>query len=155
MKFSTREDIGLSIEEVFSVLTDFDRLQRAAMRRGAVVTRVDTLAAPGPGMAWAAQFTFRGKPRWVHTELTGFRPPETLVVQSTISGLTSVGTVDLVQLSPAQTRIAVAVDLRPQTVPARLFLQTLRMAKGRMSDRFTSGVARFARDLEAGRFHDL
>ncbi|MCO8145124.1 SRPBCC family protein [Rhodovulum tesquicola] len=155
MKFSTREDIGLPIEEVFAVITDFERLERAALRRGAEITRLDTLAAPGPGMTWAGQFTFRGAPRSVRSELTGFLPPETLVVQTTVSGLSSIGTVDLVRLAPAQTRLAVAIDLHPQTIQARLLLQTIRLAKTRMTERFKTGIARLARDIEAGRFHQL
>jgi len=153
MKFSTREDIELPVEDVFSVLSDFERMERAALRRGAEVARIDTLAAPGPGMAWTAEFTFRGKRRALRTELAGFQPPETLVVQSAVSGLVGVTTVDLVRLAPRQTRMAVALDLRPQTLSARMFLQTLRLAKTRLSQRFTSGVSRFARELEAGTFH--
>ncbi|TCO71958.1 SRPBCC family protein [Rhodovulum euryhalinum] len=153
MKFSTREDIGLPIEEVFAVISDFDRLERAAMRRGAEITRLDSLEAPGPGMAWTARFTFRGKRRALHSELTTFLPPENLVVQSTVNDLTGVSTLDLLRLAPQRTRLAVAVDLRPQSFQARLLLQTLHLAKGRMSERFKSGVARFARELEAGTFH--
>ncbi|TCP44418.1 SRPBCC family protein [Rhodovulum marinum] len=152
MKFSAREDIDLAIEDVFEVLSDFDRMERAALRRGAEISRIDTLAAPGPGMIWAAEFTFRGKRRALRTELTGFLPPENIVVESTVSGLTGISTVDLVRLSPRRTRMAVAIDLRPQTIPARMFLQTLRLAKTRMSQRFKSGLTRFARDLESGTY---
>lgn len=153
MKFSTREDIALPIDEVFGILSDFELMERAALRRGAQVTRLDTLAAPGVGMAWMAEFTFRGKRRALRSELTGFLPPENIVLQSTIGGLTGISTIDLVALSPRQTRMAVAIELRPQTISGRVFLQTLRLAKTRMSQRFKSGVTRFARELEAGTFH--
>lgn len=152
MKFSAREDIETPIEEVFALITDFARMERAAVRRGAEVTRTGPRTEPGPGMAWTAEFTFRGKRRRVETEVSAWKPPESLGLHSTVSGLIGVSTIELVRLSPRQTRIVVALDLRPQTIPARLFLQTLRLAKTRLSARFKAGVTRFAREVEAGTF---
>lgn len=152
MKFSAREDISAPIEEVFALISDFDRLERAALRRGADIVRVDRLPLPGPGMAWTAEFSFRGKLRRVETELITWQPPESLAAHSTVAGLLGVSTIDLVRLSPRQTRVAVAVELRPQTIAARMLLQTLRLAKGQLSERFKSGVARYAREIEAGNF---
>ena len=49
MKFSTRTDIAAPVEFVFAQLSDFPGFEAAARRRGAEVTRLDTLAAPGRG----------------------------------------------------------------------------------------------------------
>ena len=56
MKFSTKEDIDAPIDAVFEMLCEFDQFERAAMRRGAEVQRVDQLAEPGVGMLWEAAF---------------------------------------------------------------------------------------------------
>ncbi len=50
-------------------LSDFDAWERGAMRRGAEVERTDALARPGPGMAWAATFPYRGKRREIEVRL--------------------------------------------------------------------------------------
>ena len=56
MKFSTNEDVEAPIDAVFEMLCDFESFERAAMRRGAEVQRVDQLVAPGVGMIWDAVF---------------------------------------------------------------------------------------------------
>ena len=68
MQFSTKEDIEAPIAEVFDMLYEFESFERAAMRRGAEVRRVDDLAAPGVGMMWQAVFDLRGKRREVELE---------------------------------------------------------------------------------------
>ncbi|MBK1636117.1 SRPBCC family protein [Rhodovulum adriaticum] len=152
MKFVAREDIAAPIEEVYAVLTDFEAMERAAMRRGAEVQRTDTLTQPGPGMAWEARFKFRGKERAVQTELAQMTPPEVIGLKSTVGGLHGLTAVDLVPLSPKQTRLSVAIELKPDSMPARVFLQSLRLAKGKLSQRFDKALRKFGRDLESGRF---
>ncbi|HCI07161.1 MAG TPA: hypothetical protein DE314_07355, partial [Sulfitobacter sp.] len=61
MKFSTREDVEVPIDQAFALICDFDAYERSAMRRGAEVRRVDDLSKPGVGMKWAASFKMRGK----------------------------------------------------------------------------------------------
>ena len=61
MKFSTTEDIAAPAEAVFDAFCDFASFERAAMRRGAEVQRLDHMAVPGVGMAWHAPFDMRGQ----------------------------------------------------------------------------------------------
>lgn len=154
MKLSTCEDIEAPIEEVFAVISDFDMIERALLGGGAEVVRTDRLGAPGPGMAWTVAFDFHGKRREVATAVTDFSPPEAICLESSASGLCGVSVIELAALAPDRTRLAVAVDLRPQTISARVLLQTIRLAKEKVSSRFESGIARLAREIEAGRFRD-
>ncbi|SIO43478.1 Polyketide cyclase / dehydrase and lipid transport [Rhodovulum sp. ES.010] len=154
MQFLAREEVAAPIDTVFAAISDFEWMERAALRRGADVARADSLAAPGPGMAWIAEFDLHGKRRRLETAITTYAPPDRIVLQSHLEGLAGVGTVDLVHLAPSRTRIAVAVHLRPQTLGARVVLQTVRLARTGLSDRFNSGLHRFAREIEAGRFGD-
>lgn len=148
MKFSTREDISAPIEEVFAAVSNFEAAERAVLRRGAQVSRTDALTAPGVGMAWKSRFKFRGKTRDLTAELTEYTRPDTMTVSTDSEGLAGVMSVELVALSPRQTRLAVALELKPKTLTARLFLQSLRLAKSSLTRRFKGGVTRFARDLE-------
>jgi len=152
MKLSTHEDIAAPIDEVFAVISDFENLERAVLRRGAEIARTDTLSAPGPGMCWNAKFDFQGKPREVATEITDYSPPESVTLVISASGLSGVSVVELVALSAEATRMAVAVDVKAQSIGGRILMQTLRLASGKIAERFESGIARFARDLESGRF---
>jgi len=154
VKLSTHEDIAAPIHEVFAVISDFENLERAVLRRGAEVARTDTLSAPGAGMCWSATFDFQGKAREVTTEITDYCPPESVTLRISASGLSGMSVVELVALSADQTRMAVAVDVTAQSMTGRVLMQTLRLARGKIAERFESGIARFARELESGRFRE-
>lgn len=151
MKFSTREDIDATIAEVFAAFSDFDRLERQAMRRGAEIERLDAMAAPAAGMQWLARFRYNGRPRELHCEVTSFRPPEGYEVTSAAGGVTGLVTVELIALSLTRTRIKVGLELKPASFSGRLFIQSLRLAKGTLDDRFKARIAALADDVR-GRF---
>ena len=114
MKFGTREDIEAPIEFVFEQMTDFKAIERAAMRRGAEVQRVDKLTQKGTGMMWDAAFELRGKTREIKLELTEYDPPNGLVMASRSAGLGGKMTAELVALSRTRTRVTMDVELEPR-----------------------------------------
>ena len=61
MKLSGRTDVQAPVEFVFDAISDFDFWERAALRRGAEVTRTDKLRQPAPGMSWMIRFGWRGR----------------------------------------------------------------------------------------------
>ena len=137
------------IDTVFAAVSDFGKFERAALRRGADVARVDNLTAPGTGMTWHTRFKYRGKARGVTSELIEYDLPERMSVDSQTGGLSGKLSVQLIALSPRRTRMMLQLDLKPKTLSARLFLQTLRLAKTTLNRRFKRGVAEFAREIEA------
>lgn len=152
MQFSTREDIAAPIEEVYAALTNFDAMERAVMRRGAEVQRTDRMTEPGPGMSWEARFTFREKERVLTTEITELARPDAIRLKSDLSGLHGQTDLELVALTPTQTRLSVGLEMTPTSMPARVFLQTLRLARAKLNQRFNASVERFARAVEDGKF---
>jgi hypothetical protein len=148
MKFTAREDIEAPIEFVFSQVTDFAALERSALRRGAEVQRVDDLEVPGPGMAWDAAFTLRGKRREVQIELTEFDPPNGIVVGSRSPNMGGHLVVDLVALSRGRTRLGLDLEMQPKTLAAKLLIQSMKLAKSNLTKRFKLRVADYAKDLE-------
>lgn len=147
MDISTREDIEAPIAFVFADLSDFAGFEKTALRRGAEVARTDTLAAPGPGMQWRATFPFRGKPRRMVLTLEDYTPPSRMRFSIEANNLTGELMVDLVELSRRQTRMSVKVKLKPLSLTARVFVQSLRLAKMRVTDRMHSRVALHAADI--------
>jgi hypothetical protein len=148
MKMATREDISAPIEAVFAQLSDFDGFERAAMRRGAEVVRTDTLTLPGPGMAWRAGFEYRGKERKANIELADFEVPERLRANIHSVGVEMELVVELVAMSRTRTRMNLALDARPRTIPARLMIQSMKLARQTVLKRFRKRVGEFASDLE-------
>lgn len=147
MKFVTKEDIEAPIDQVFQMVTDFEALERQAMRRGADIRRTDT-GPKGEGMSWRAGFQFRGKAREVDIKITRFEAPHLIEADSVSGGLEANCVVELVALSRRRTRMSLAMELVPTTLSARLLVQSLKLAKGRMTKRFHLRVAEYAKDLE-------
>lgn len=148
MKLKTREDIAADIEYVFASVSDFDGLERAALRRGADVVRTDTLSAPGVGMSWTARFPFRNREREADMKLTAYDPPNGLVLFSKISGIEAEVRVDLVALSPQRTRLNLELELKPRSIPARLLLQSMKLARTNLVRKFHRRVADYAQSIE-------
>jgi len=148
MKLATREDINAPIEAVFEQLSDFDGFERAALRRGAEVARTDSLQTPGAGMMWRTGFRYRGKDRKVNLELVEFLKPERMRIDGHSVSVNMVIEIDLVAMSRNRTRMNLSLDARPQTIPARLVVQSLKLARQNVLKRFRKRIGEFATDLE-------
>lgn len=140
MQFSTREDIEAPIGFVFDQLSDFDGFARAASRQGVDVERLDRRSSPGAGMSWRCQFTLRGKSRRLEITLQEFEPVTALVFDGESRNLSGGLRVELTETGPGRTRVQVRLDVRPLTLPARVALQSLRLAKARTRAKFSRRV---------------
>lgn len=148
MKFSTKEDIEAPIAHVFNRVSDIDGFETSARRRGADVERTDDLESLGTGMCWNVGFQMRGKHRQIVIELDELDAPNRLGFTSTSKGLGGVLTVDLVALSRGRTRLGLELELKPQTLSARLLVQSLKLARSNLSKRFHLRVAGYAKEME-------
>ena len=147
MKFSTNEDIEASAEFVYEQMTDFQAYERQALRRGADVRRLDS----GPyktGSEWDVAFTFRGKDRKLHARIDEKKPPMMLKVKTEPSGLDGLTVMEIVPLSLKRTRISVSIDIKPKSFSARLLLQSLKLAKTNLTNRFKRRVAEMGAEIE-------
>lgn len=148
MKFSTKEDIEAPIAHVFAKVSDFDSFENSARRRGAEISRTDDKEDAGVGMCWDVAFLMRGKQRKIEIELDGYDTPNTMEFISRSKGLGGVMIVDLVALSRGRTRLGLTLELKPQTLSARLLVQSLKLARGNLNKRFHLRVADYAKDME-------
>ena len=148
MKFSTKEDIEAPIDFVFDAVSDFQSFERAALRRGAEVQRVDTLQSAGVGLTWEAQFRFRGRKRDIRIEVTQFERPTSLGCVYETQLLSGTLDVDLVALSRNRTRLSVESNFAPRNLTARLLVQSLKLARSSLDKKFRFRVAHFAKELE-------
>ena len=146
MEFTTKEDIAAPVEQVYAELTDYDRLERQITRRDIDLRRV--AEGPGVGMAWLARFQYRGKAREARITLVEAQAPDLLVYDSLSGGLEVRTRLDFVALSRTRTRVTMTADLKPQTLSARLLVQSLKLARGNLEKRFRVRMADYAKQLE-------
>jgi len=147
MKLSAREDIEAPIAFVFQRVSDFARFERRAMRQGADVSRRSEGMAE-IGMIWDVVFDFRGRSRKVQAELTRLESQHAIEIISQSDGLTAVTQVETVALSGTRTRVLVSCDMRAKTLTARLLLQSLKLAKAKLTKRFKARVLDYAETIE-------
>lgn len=150
MKLSTREDIEAPIGTVFAAVSDFDAIERRLLARGVSVARDPSAPAAGPGRRWTADVTWRGRNHHIVAELVEVTEGRGYRVESSSGGVVCHSVIDLVALSKSRTRMLVSLDLRPTTLSSRLLVQSLRLAKGRLTERLQTRAWEFARRVEAG-----
>lgn len=148
MKFSSKEDIAAPIAAVFGMLSEFESFERSAIRRGADVNRVGEHDVPHEGQTWDARFSMRGKERQTRVELVQYTPPTEMRFESRSGGLSTTLHLELVSLAASRTRVSVAFEVKPRTLPARLFVQSMKLAKSNLAKRFSLRVSEYARDIE-------
>lgn len=148
MKFTAEEVIEAPVARVFERVTDFRKFEEKARDRGAEVRRVDALQKAGPGMTWEARFELRGRRQEMSIELTDLARPERLELTSRSPAMAGALTVDLTALAPDRTRMIIETALRPQTLSARLLVQSLKLARTSLVTRYRQRIARFAREIE-------
>lgn len=149
MRLSTREDIGAPLDEAFAAVSDFDYLERQILRRGFQIVRTDALDVPDVGMAWRADVTMRAQLYDVRCQLADWTPPEMARLTAESGALSCELEVNLSALSLNTTRLRAAMTLRAHAFRERMLLQSLQLAKSRLSRQFEEIVRGYAHD--AGR----
>ena len=121
-------------------------MEEAARRRGAQVTRT---AGEGmaPGASWRAGFEFRGARREADLVLTGIEPPREMRLAGDAGGLKGDGTVRVEPEGPEACRLRVVVELAGAGLMGRALLQSLKLARGRLDERFERRVGEIAARL--------
>ena len=148
MRFASKQDIEAPIDAVFKILSDFDSWERAIMRRGVEVDRKDKLPQTGPGMRWGARFDYRGKRRDLEAELVQIETPTLMRFASVSQALEGVISIELLELVAKRTRLHTAIDVTPRSLTARLFLQSLRLARAKLDRKYDQRVAHLSGDIE-------
>jgi hypothetical protein len=144
MKLTTRQDIEAPLGFVYDQLCDFDGWERAAMRRGAEVERTDPAAAAGPGLAWRLRFRLRGRERKMLLRLVGMSSEGRLEFEMDSPSITGTSRIELMPLAARRTRMTSVLDIKPKTLAARLFLQSLKLARGKVQGRFDMRMGQLA-----------
>lgn len=148
MQLTATQDIAAPRQAVFDLLSDFDALQARLVARG---VEVEPVSPPGAGAlrSWRAAFDLRGQPREAVVRLASIDPPNRMVFEWQSGGLDGRTEVSLSALSDTTTQVTLDTTLKPQTLSARLVVQSLKLARGRIEGRLGSRMAEAAAKIEA------
>lgn len=148
MEFQSKEDIEAPIADVFGAISDFEILERSALRRGIELQRTGDSAHPESGLAWDLSFSFRGKQRDIRLTLSDYAPVTGLTINGGGSGIDGRMEIELLALSPQRTRMSVQLKLTPSTLTGRLLVQSLKLARSNLTRRFKLRLAEYAKITE-------
>lgn len=148
MEFTSKEDIEAPLSDVFAFLSEFESFERSAIRRGIDVKRIGDVDRPLDGLAWEVDFKLRGKERHMRINLIKYQPDTTIRFEAKGSGILSYFELDLIALSPRRTRMSANLKTQAQSLSARLFLQSLKLAKKNLGKRYKLKVADYAKIME-------
>ncbi len=153
MKFSTKQDIETPAAYLYAALIDFDGWERAAMRRGADVARTDKMRQVGAGMSWHVAFQFRGRQRKMDLRLLNMIPNSKLEFAALSAAIDATTKIEIVEMSAKRARLHVTANITPLTLTAKLFIQSLRLARARADRKFAQRVQTIVTEIEA-RYRD-
>ncbi len=148
MKISTSQDFDVPIDTLYKRVTDFEMMERLALRRGIDVQHRDPTPYGEAGSIWDVRFDLRGRQRQLETKILSVDAPHVLRFEAVGTGIEADLAIDLVSLARSRTRLAFECVIRPKNMPARLLVQTLKLSRGRVKRRLTSRLQDFARRIE-------
>lgn len=148
MKLTAKQDIDAPADYVFAQLTDFESWERGAMRRGAEVSRTDKMLVPGVGMTWAAKFRYRGRDRNVSLRLDRMDADGHVGFTAGSPQADGVTQMELVAMAAKRSRVFINLEVQPKSFTAKLFVQSLKLAKSRVDRSLAQRAQQFAQEIE-------
>lgn len=149
MKFKVAEDVDAPLDFVYSRMADFSRLEDEIRGSGAELRREGNWTQAAEERAWKGSVTVRGKPRRIDAVIGHMAENDTILVESKVGGMDCSYEMTFYEMSPTITRIATVLELKPNTLSARLIIQTLKLARGRVLQKMTGSLVRRGNEIEA------
>ncbi|QBY02277.1 hypothetical protein E2K80_17300 [Rhodophyticola sp. CCM32] len=148
MKFKTAEDMDAPIGFVYEHMTDFAHFEADIRGRGGELRRVDGWTEAARGVRWRGVAAVRGKTRKIEAELVELTRDDMAVIEIAVGGMDARYQLAFIALSSNVTRVATELNLKPNTLTARLIIQTMKLVRGRVLQRMTATLARQGNRIE-------
>lgn len=142
MKFKVSEDVDAPADITWARFTDFSGIEADVVGRGTELSRVGNWTEATEGCSWRGSAKIRGRVRPVTSEISALEGPGRCEITTTIGGMEAVYEMTFLSLREDMTRVQVVLDLSANTLSARLALQTLKLARGRVMQRLQGLLAR-------------
>lgn len=148
MKLTAKTDLEAPVEFVHAYLCDDAAWEREATRRGIEVERPADMPLTGVGAGWRIRVPFRGRIRDVLLRLDDLVQNQSIAYSFEGQALVGTTVMETKAISPRSSRLKVTIDAKPKTLTARLFLNTLRLARRKVEDRLEKRISQLADRIE-------
>jgi hypothetical protein len=140
MKLTAKTDLEVPAAFVYATLVDHPTWEREAVRNGIEIERPADSPERGVGASWLIRGQFRGKARKVLVKIDEETPSQRVGVTMDSPSMEGVARIEVMVLSPRRSRVRIDLEVKPKTLAARLMINTMRLAKGRVQARFEKGL---------------
>lgn len=148
MKLTATTDLEAPVEFLHASLADTPGWEREAIRRGISIERPADMPVAGVGAGWLIRVPFRGRARRVLLRLDDLVPDRSIAYSFEGRAMTGSSQFETKALSQKRSRLRVTLEVKPRTLAARLFLNTLRLARRRVEARFEKRLGQLAARIE-------
>ncbi|MEM6738672.1 MAG: hypothetical protein AAF646_01070 [Pseudomonadota bacterium] len=149
MELTAREKIALPTDVVWEEITAFERFEETLRRRGAKIERARGSEGPvAEGTVWLTEFTFSGRARTAEIAMRTLKRPQAMRLDGTGSGLEGVVEITLTAPDAGHTVLDLSATLRATGLGAKVLLQPLKLARGKLQAQLDATAAKIARDAE-------
>ncbi|CAN1555433.1 hypothetical protein MCELHM10_02366 [Paracoccaceae bacterium] len=140
MKLTAKTDLDAPAGFVYACLADHAAWERDAAQRGIEIERPVDMPLSGLGAGWLVKVPFRGQPVAILLRLEQQVPPERLGFAMQSKAIEGDFVLNVIELSPRRTRLQLVMEVKARTIAARLLLNTLTLARGRVQARVEKRV---------------
>jgi len=149
MRLTATHTIQAPIGLGFKEFSNFDKFETFAKQRGVKVARTDDLTGLSAGMAWRVSGNIRDKTRIIDITLTDLRPGIRLGYASQSGAMSGQFRVEFDPTMSTQTTVTLKViDPVAKSLPARLILQSVKLAKHSIEKRMLRALIKFGDEIE-------
>ena len=148
MEMQAKCNMNVPIEFAHDQLVDFAEFEALLLGYGATVTRLDNVSVLGTGMKWLVEGHFRGKDRAIQLEMTKYQECEMIGYKSSAKEIDVEVSLDLLALATNETRLTLTVQPTPNTISARLILQSAKLARKSLQRRLDKRLSDYAETVE-------
>jgi hypothetical protein len=148
MKLTAKTDLEAPVEFLHAYLCDNATWEREAIRRGVEVERPADMPLTGVGAGWRIRVPFRGRVRKVLLRVDEIVQDQTIAYSFEGQALVGNSVLEMKALSPRRSRLKVTIEAKPKTLAARLFLNTLRLARRKVEERLEKRVGQLGARIE-------
>ncbi|MEL6954528.1 MAG: SRPBCC family protein [Pseudomonadota bacterium] len=142
MKLKITQDATASAQQVYAAFTDFARYEEMLRDSDVTLSRKGGWGLPEPGRGWTGKAMVRSKLRRLDATIVAMEPDRGLELECKIGGLRIEHAIALVPLGQRLTRVNAVIDLKPDTLSARLLVQSLKLARAKLLQRMQARLER-------------
>lgn len=148
MELSYKSTINVPQKFAFARATDFEKFELEGFGKLSRFEPVSDICAPEIGTRWRTSSEFQGRPRRFSLEILALEPHEALVLGNKSEKYDIEAHFGFAEIGPEETGFTFNLAAKAQSITARLILQTIQLARGRIEKSMQSDFQTMAQRME-------